>query len=188
MLQRIRTIHADSRQTYSVRRVTAMLQREWPCIGRRRVHRLMRSAGLQGRIWRRRSRTTQACTDAVAASDLVERCFERDQVDEVWIADSTYIQVQEGEGYLAVVMDLCSKRIVGHSLPRSYDVELMRTALRQTTSFRQAEGVIHHSDRGTVNTPAESVFATIKRELTVTDQLVSWREMRDRLNDYIERF
>ena len=108
MLQRVRTIHADSRQTYGVRRVTAMLQREWPCIGRRRVHRLIQSAGVQGRMWRRRSKTTQAGTDAVAASGLVERCFERDRVDEVWITDSTYIQ-----GYLAVVMDYCSKRIVG---------------------------------------------------------------------------
>ena len=215
LLQRIRTIHADSRQTYGVRRVTAMLQRECPSIGRRRVHRLMRSAGLQGRMWRRRLKTTQAGTDAVAASDLVERCFERERLDEVWVADSTYIRVQEGFGYLAVVMDLCSKRIVGRSFSRSHDAQLMRTALRQATSFRQADGVIHHSDRGTQyaselyrawcerhgiarsagrvgnsydNAPAESVFATIKRELPMTDQLVGWREMRDRLYDYIDRF
>ncbi len=118
--------------------VTAMFQREWPSIGRRRVHRLMRSAGLQGRMWHRRLKTTQAGTDGVAASDLVGRCFERDRLDEVWVADSTYIQVKEGFGYLALVMDLCSNRIVGRSFSRSHDAELMRTALRQNESVGNA--------------------------------------------------
>ena len=132
------------------------------------------------------------------------------------IADSTFIQVKEGFGYLAVVIDLCSKRIVGRSFSRSHDVKLLRTALCQATRFRQADCVIHHSDRGTQyaselyrawcerhgiarsigrvgnsyydNVPAESVFATIKRELPVTDQWVSWHEMRDRVNGYIDRF
>ena len=214
MLQRVRTIHADSRQNYGARRVTAMLQCEWPCIGRSRVHRLMQSAGVQGRMSRRRSKTTQAGTDAVAASDLVERCFERGRVDKVWIADSTISRSKRAKA-IWQEMDFCSKRIAGRSFSRSHDAELIRTALHQATSFRQAESVTHHCDRGSQytgelyrawcvghgivrlmgrvdnsydNVPAESVFATNKRELPVTDKSVSWREMRDRLYDYIDRF
>ncbi len=124
-------------------------------------------------------------------------------------------QLRKERAILEKAADLCSKRILGRSFSHSHDTELMRSALRQATSFRQASGMAHHSDRGSQctselyrvwrkhhgiarsmdrvgnsydNAPAESVIATIKRELPVTDQLVRWREARDALHDYIDRF
>ena len=174
----------------------------------------MRECGLVGRTWRRKMSTTVS-SGRSAPEDRVSRDFNRERLDELWVADSTYIRVQEGFGYLAVVMDACSRRIIGRSFSRSHDTELMLGALQQAASYRQAEGVIHHSDRGVQymsdsyrswcerhgieqsvgrignsydNAAAESVFATIKRELPVNGVLESFEGMRTKLYDYIDRF
>ncbi len=215
LLQRIRTIHADSGGRYGVRRVHAVLRREWPGIGRRRVHRLMRQAGLRGKMWRRRRSTTPSDRGQSAPQDQVARDFSRSQPDQWWVADSTYIRVPEGFGYLAVVMDACSRRLIGRHFSRTHDTQLMLTALHQAVSFRPPVGVIHHSDRGVQylsdqyrtyceqqgiqqsvervgnsydNAAAEAVFATIKRELSIGDRALSFHEMQCQWYDYIDRF
>ena len=208
LMRRIRAIHADSGGRYGVRRVAAMLRREFPGLGLRRVQRLMRAGALVGRSWRRKLTTTRS-DGRQAPEDRVSRAFNREQLDELWVADSTYVRVQEGFGYLAVVMDACSRRIIGRSFSRNHDTELMLGALRQ------ADGVVHHSERGVQylsdsyrlrceqhgikqsvgrvgnsydNAAAESVFATIKRELPVNGVLESFEGMRAKLYDYIDRF
>ncbi len=214
LMRRIRAIHADSGGRYGVRRVAAMLRREFPGLGLRRVQRLMRACGLAGRSWRRKM-TTTVPGGRCAPEDRVSRDFNRERLDELWVADSTYIRVKEGFGYLAVVMDACSRRIIGRSFSRSHDTELMLGALQQAVSYRQADGVVHHSDRGVQylsdsyrsrceqhgieqsvgrignsydNAAAESVFATLKRELPVNGVLESFEGMRTKLYDYIDRF
>ncbi len=190
---RMRTVHAGAKGSYGVRRMAMELRKqEWPLLGCRRVHRLMRADGLVGRQ------------------------FARGRLNELWVADSTYIRVREGFGYLALVTDACSRRIIGRQFGLCHDTELMLGALGQAVCSRPCDGVIHHSDRGVPylseryrsfcarhgvvqsvgrignsydNAMAESVFATLKRELLMEDDGgLGFEDMQWRLYDYIDGF
>ncbi|RZF23381.1 IS3 family transposase, partial [Paraburkholderia sp. UYCP14C] len=152
LLARIRTLHASSRGTYGAPRIHAQLAREGVHVGRKRVARLMRMAGLCGASRRRWPRTTRPRAGARRAPDLVRRHFSADAPNVLWVADATYIPTGEGFLYLAVVLDVFSRRIVGWAMSNhlytDLYTELMLRALDMALLQRRPEGVIHHSDQG----------------------------------------
>jgi len=117
-------------------------------VGRKRVARLMRAAGLQGVSRRRVCRTTTRDANGRPAPDLVERDFTADGPDRLWVADITYIPTWAGFLYLAVVLDAWSRRIVGWAMETHLRTELVLEALNMAIWRRRPDSVIHHSDQG----------------------------------------
>ncbi len=145
----IRAIHARSRGTYGAPRIHAELAAQGVRVGRKRVGRLMRAAGLRGVSRRRWPQTTVRDRQARPAPDLVGRHFTVDAPDRLWVADITYIPTAAGFLYLAVVVDAWSRRVVGWSMATHLQTELVVAALEMALGQRQPQGVIHHSDQGT---------------------------------------
>jgi putative transposase len=148
LLARIQAIHTRSRGTYGMPRIHFELTEQGVHVGRKRVARLMRLAGLCGVSRRRWITTTRRQPDARPAPDLVQRHFSADAPDRLWVADATYVPTGEGFLYLAVVLDVFSRRIVGWSMSCHLYTELMLRALDMALSQRRPDGVIHHSDQG----------------------------------------
>ena len=148
LTDRIRWIYLRSRSTYGAPRVYEELRDEGVRVGRKRVARLMRAAGLQGVSRRKRVRTTIRKPGVRPAPDLVKRDFTADHPDQLWVADITYIRTWAGFLYLAVVMDAYSRRIIGWSMANHLKAELVIDALQMAVQQRRPEGVVHHSDQG----------------------------------------
>jgi putative transposase len=148
LLHRIREIHAASYGTYGAPRVHAELRDQGIHVGRKRIARLMRRAGIAGISRRRRVRTTIRDDRARPAPDLVERDFSAGEPDRLWVADITYVPSRMGFLYLAVVLDAFSRRIVGWAMATHLRTELVLEALNMALSQRRPESVIHHSDQG----------------------------------------
>ena len=153
LVERIRLVHAESRGRYGEPRVTEQLARDGVVVNHKRVERLMAREGLQGRCGRRRMRTTIADPTKVPAADLVKRQFNRDELDQLWIGDATYIATDEGWLFLATVIDACSRRLLGWSITDHLRTELCLDALSAAVGTRGGKrnvaGVIFHSDHGT---------------------------------------
>ena len=193
LTERIRLLHAASDENYGSPNIHADLRDEGTRVGRKRVARLMKVAGLRG-ISRRRSFvvTTQRDRRQRPAPDLVNREFTADGPNQLWVADMTYIPTWAGFIYLAVVVDVWSRRIVGWSFSETMTSDLVLAALNMALELRKPEGVIHHSDQGSQytsiafgnrckemgvrpsmgtvgdaydNAMAESVFASLECEL-----------------------
>ncbi|MEY2233878.1 IS3 family transposase [Streptomyces sp. BF23-19] len=164
LTEQITIVHERSRGTYGAPRVHAVLRREGAGCGRRRVARLMRQAGLIGRHRRRRHRTTTPDPHAVTRPDLVLRDFRPDPaaLDTRWCGDITYIATEEGWLYLATVIDIASRRVVGWATADHLRTELVADALRNACRTRRPSGpVIFHSDRGCQYTSHElSILAS----------------------------
>ena len=153
---RIRVFHARSKGTYGAPRIQEDLREEGLRVGKKRVARLMKADGLEGVSRRKWVTTTTRDADARAAPDLVERCFSADAPDQLWVADITYIPTWAGFLYLAVVLDVFSRRIVGWSFAAGLGRELVLAALDMALEQRRpAGGVIHHSDQGSQYTSLE---------------------------------
>jgi putative transposase len=150
LTERIAEIHEDSLKSYGSPRVHAELRLADDIhVGRKRVERLMRRAGLSGQIKRRRGKTTIRVQGVRTAPDLVERDFNPTTVNRLWAADITYIRTWEGWLYLASVMDLYSRRIVGWALADHLRAELVVDALEMAVARRRPDaGLVHHSDQG----------------------------------------
>ena len=148
LTERIRTIHERSRGTYGAPRIHAELAAEGIHIGRKRVARLMRAAGLEGVSRRKGWKTTVRDRDARPAPDLVQRAFTAEGPDRLWVADITYIPTWAGFLFLAVVLDVWSRRIVGWAMETHLRTELVLEALSMAVWQRQPASVIHHSDQG----------------------------------------
>jgi transposase InsO family protein len=148
LLARIRTLHASSRGTYGAPRIHAQLRREGVHVGRKRVARLMGMAGLCGASRRHWKLTTRRRVGARRAPDLVRRHFSAEAANVLWVADATYVPTAEGFLYLAVVLDVFSRRIVGWAMSSHLYTELMLRALDMALAQRRPDGVIHHSDQG----------------------------------------
>lgn len=146
---RIAAIHARSRGTYGSPRIQAELAAEGTSVGRKRVARLMRAAGLEGVSRRRRMATTVRDGQGRQAPDLVERNFAASGPDRLWVADITYIPTWSGFLYLAVVLDAWSRRVVGWAMATHLRTELVLEALNMALGQRRPAEVIHHSDQGT---------------------------------------
>lgn len=213
----IRTVHRTTKKRYGAPKVHQELRAQGILCGKNRVGRLMREDGLRSKRSRLFRVTTQSDHAQPVAENHVERRFaleENRELDRVWAADITYVPTHEGWLYLAVVLDLASRRAIGWSIDRLLDrslvVRAMTMALRQR---RPLPGVVHHSDRGSQyasteyrdlltgngmsssmsragdcwdNAVAESFFATLKTELVVDAHWHTRREAKAALIEFIE--
>jgi putative transposase len=215
LLANIKAIHSTSRGTYGSPRVHAELRREGVACGRRRVRRLMRQVWLEGRHKKRWRKTTIPDPAAERAKDLIERHFGPcEELDRRYVGDITYIPTWEGWAYLATVIDLASRRVVGWALADHMRTELVNEALEMAfVTRRPVNGLIFHSDRGCQytsrdyadlarsngvllsvgtagecwdNAVAESFFATIKRELIDTRAWPTRAGLYAAIFEYIE--
>ena len=162
LIERIRAIHAASKGTYGAPRIHAELEAEGIHVGKKRVARLMRRAGLAG-VSRRKFVTTTVRDGARQAPDLVERNFTAERPNMLWVADITYIPTWAGFLYLAVALDAFSRRVVGWAMATSLHTQLVLDALNMALAARRPhaggvqgeKGVIHHSDHGSQYTSIE---------------------------------
>jgi putative transposase len=145
----IRRIWDENFQVYGARKVWRQLSREGIAVARCTVERLMRSLGLQGVVRGGKRRTTISRPQTDYPADLVKRQFSATRPNELWVADFTYVATWAGFVYVAFIIDVFSRRIIGWRVARSMRTELVLDALEQALWARSgAEGVIHHSDRG----------------------------------------
>ena len=210
----IAAIHRRSREAYGSPSIHAELADDHQIrVGRKRVARLMRQAGLRGATLRKYVVTTQSDPDAAKPIDLVERRFYADAPDRLWVADMTYIPTWSGWLYLAMVLDVYSRKIVGWAMDTNMRTELILDALQMAVTQRQPKSVIHHSDRGSQytstafgkrcqeagimpsmgsvgdaydNAMAESFFATLEREVLNRRRFKSQAEARMAIFEWIE--
>jgi transposase InsO family protein len=165
----IQAVHEESKGRYGAPRVHAVLRRRGHRHGRKRVARLMRQAGLQGRAAKRWKKTTIADPAGAARADAIRRDFTADaaQVNTRWCGDITYIPTWEGWLFLAIVLDIASRRVAGFALADHLRTELISDALANAVAARDPEpGVIFHSDRGCQYTSA--AFAELAGDCQVT--------------------
>lgn len=214
ILERIGAFHAASHGTYGSPRIHADLREVGVHVGRKRVTRLMRAAGIVG-VSRRRFVVTTTRDGARQAPDLVDRTFVADAPNTLWVADITYIPTWSGFLYLAVVLDVFSRRIVGWSMSTTLHTDVVLAALNMAVAQRKPERVIHHSDQGSQytslafgnrcreagvrpsmgsvgdaydNAMAESFFATLECELLARRRFKTQAEARMATFAFIEGF
>jgi putative transposase len=216
LLAQIRTVYGQSRRRYGSPRVHAELHSTGIRCGRKRVARLMRQDRLCARPRRRFKVTTQSEHSHPVPDNRLQRQFAVEAPDTCWAADITYLWTEEGWLYLAVLLDLCSRRIVGWSTSHRLEEGLTLRALDQALADRRpARGLLHHSDRGSQyasrayrqklahrgieasmsrrgncwdNAPVESFFSTLKTELFAGRVPRSRRQAQSELFEYIEVF
>lgn len=156
LLVHIRAIHRASRATYGYRRIYHQLREQGMMYSRHRIARLMRQAGLRVKSRRPCKVTTRANPRHPVADNLLDRDFQADQPDRKWVADITYIATDQGWLYLATVMDLFSRRIVGWSMQPRMKTDLVAEALKMALARRRTDaGLLHHSDHGRQFTSAD---------------------------------
>jgi len=149
LADKIRVIHKDNKEIYGSPRIHAELKDQGIKCSKNRVARIMRGVGIRSRIKRKFRATTDSRHSFPVAPNLLNQNFEVNKSNEVWVADITYIHTREGWLYLAVVMDLFSRRIIGWAMARHISRRLTLDALEMAISNRSdIKGVIHHSDRG----------------------------------------
>ena len=212
-MEKIRAIHERSRGTYGVPRIHFELATQGIHVSRKRVARLMRAAGLQGVSRRKGWKTTVRDREARPAPDLVEREFDAEGPDRLWVADITYIPTWAGFLFLAVVLDAWSRMVVGWAMATHLRTELVLEALNMAVAQRQPREVIHHSDHGCQytsvafgrrcreagvrpsmgsvgdcfdNAMCESFFATLECELLDRTRFRTQVEARLAVFDFIE--
>ena len=157
IVQQLRSLHAQSRGSYGRPRLTAALRQQGQRCSQARVGRLMRQQGLRGAMRRRfRVATTDSRHDLPIAPNRLAASAAPSGPNQVWVTDITYIATTEGWLYLAAVMDLYSRRIVGWAMADNLQTPLVTAALLQALGFRQPPpGLLHHSDRGCQYASAE---------------------------------
>jgi len=215
LITRIRAIHHGNKGVYGAPRIIGELRKEGIRTSQKRVARLMRAIGIAGCRPRRYKRTTVADLK-VDLTDLVQRSFAAAQPDHLWVADLTYIRTWEGWLYLAIILDCCSRRIVGWAMADHMRAGLTEQALRMAVGSRHpAPGLIHHSDRGSQymseayrglleanqirqsvsrpgdcwdNAVAESFFGTLKTELIYRHSWPTRGHATTAIFEYIEAF
>jgi putative transposase len=214
LLLQIRAAHAASYGTYGVPRIHAELRANGIRVGRKRIAGLMSAVGLAG-VSRRKFVTTTIRGDRRQAPDLVDRNFTAEKPDLLWVADITYVPTAAGFLYLGVVLDACSRRIVGWAMSTRLVTQLVLDALEMALATRRPNGVIHHSDQGSQytsiafgqrcreagvrpsmgsvgdaydNAMCESFFATLECELLDRRRFKSQAEARRAIFEFIEGF
>lgn len=213
---RIRAIHGEHKERYGSPRIHAELAADGEQVGRKRVARLMRENGLRARPKRHFKQTTDSGHKHPVAPNVLEQQFTTNRPNEAWVGDITYLWTLEGWAYLAVLIDLYSRRVVGWALRKSLSRELAIAALSKALLQRRPEpGLIHHTDRGCQyasgdyqallehsgivcsmskagccwdNAVAESFFGTLKKELVHGCLFVTRTEAYDAISDYIENY
>jgi putative transposase len=166
----IRAEFSASRNTYGSRRIQVALKRKTVPCGRHRVARLMRLAGLQARPRRKRPPiTTQRAPGVVPAPNRLNQEFAATLPDQKWVCDFTFIQTGEGWLYLAVVLDLFSRRVIGWAMRDCRDTALVEAALHMALDDRQPKpGLLHHSDQGCQYTASAYLDCLIAAQATLS--------------------
>jgi putative transposase len=217
LLVDIRRVHAQHRERYGAPRIHAELRAEGHAISRKRVARIMRQHGIQARAPRRyRVCTTDSKHSLPVAENLLDQNFGPNRPDQVWLADITYIPTGEGWLYLAVILDLFTRKVVGWAMRDHMRTELTIAALTMAIQRRRpGAGLIHHSDRGSQyaagdyrdilqaaaivrsmsrkgncwdNAPMESFFGTLKTELVHHSEYPNRDAARRDLFAYVEGY
>jgi transposase InsO family protein len=217
LVEKIRRVHEQSRGTYGSPRVYQELKAQGQSVCQNTVARLMKDNGIRSVTHRRfRLRTTDSSHAHPVAPNVLDRNFRQDLPDKAWCADITYVPTQEGWLYLACVIDLCSRRIVGWSMADHLRAELCTEALAMAIARRKpGEGLLHHSDRGVQyacgeyrklleehgiqcsmsnrgdcwdNAPMESFFKTLKSELVYQQEYKTREQAARSIFQYIEVF
>ncbi len=206
----------EHRRVYGARRLTAEIRDRGQRWNRKRVARLMRIGGIEGIHRRRRGKYGRRTASTATAADLVERNFTAPAPDQLWVADITYLRTWEGFLYLAVVIDACTRKVVGWAMADHLRTELVLDAVGMALFGRKpAPGLVHHSDRGSQytsyefgktlrssgllasmgrvgsafdNAMAESFFATLKAELVYRRAWPTRHELEMEVFSYIEGF
>jgi len=210
---RIRQIFLKSKKTYGTRRIVRELRKENIRLGRRRVARLMRELGLRPKQARKFKATTDSAHRYPVAPNLLERDFAPDAPDRVWCGDITYVWTREGWLYLAVLIDLYSRRVVGWAMSSRITKELTLCALKMAVwQRRPAPGWIQHTDRGSQyaahayrdalieagarcsmsrkgdcwdNAPSESFFASLKKEALFEESFATREQAHAAIIEYV---
>ena len=166
--QEIQRIHQASRQTYGSPRIHAALIAKGFQVGRQRVVRLMKKLGIGAHKKRKFKATTDSEHDLPIAQNILGRNFTTTEPDQAWVADMTYIWTTEGWLYLAVIIDLFSRRVVGWSMAEHMRTELVLTALEAALGQRvpSQTGLVFHSDRGSQYASRDYQDALLKADIT----------------------
>jgi transposase InsO family protein len=211
---RLHAFHKASRQRYGAPRLHEDLRGAGERVSRKRVSRLLREEGLKARTRRKFRCTTDSKHSFPIADNLLGRNFTSEAANKAWVTDITFLHTAQGWLYLAVVLDLFSRRVVGWAADENIDRHLALAALKMATGKRRPDaGLIHHSDRGSTyaandyraalkadgitcsmsrkgdcwdNAVAESFFATLKREMDDADNLQTRAMGVERISSYIE--
>ena len=215
LLQHIQQIYQHSRRLYGSPRIHAALKRQGVRCSRKRVARLMQQAGIHSlRQGRRHIRTTDSNHRLPVAPNRLNRQFQADQPNRKWVADFTYVRTDEGWLYLAAVLDLFSRRLVGWAMSARADEDLVESALQMAFARRQLNGdLLHHSDRGSQyaashyahllaqqgiivsmsrkgecydNAVIESFFRTVKAECVYLTHYPTRQQARQSLFEFLE--
>ena len=212
----VRAAHAASRGRYGSPRVHEALRRQGRRVSRKRVEKRMRELGLVGRRPKRFRRTTEANASDAVAPNLLDRRFRWERPNQAWVGDITYVWTSAGWCYLAILIDLATRAIVGWAVSEQCDTALALRALDAAVARkRPGPGLLHHTDRGSTytsgdyqkrleafgmvvsmsrrgncwdNAVAESTFASIKAELLHGWRPPDMRELSSALLLYIESF
>jgi putative transposase len=216
LIEKIKIIHGESRQTYGSPRIHAELVGVGTPCSRKRVARLMRCEGIQAKMKKRFKVTTRVNPKAEAAPNLLQQDFSAFNTNKRWVADITYVATMEGWLYVAAVMDLFSRRIVGLAMNDRMTADLVSDAVKQAITHRRPEtGLLHHSDRGCQytslsfqqllkinditmsmsgtdncfdNAAMESFFHTLKTEHIYFEGYRTREEAKQSIFEYIEVF
>ena len=209
----IARIHRKSRRRYGRPRICEELRREGFRVGSERVRRIMRELSLEGRSGRLRSSNAPKLGRRSASPNLINRNFDIERCGHVWVGDITQVRVKGNWHYLAVVINLSSRRVVGWNVSAVPDASLATRALKHATrGHKRLPGLIFHSDQGQQylstrfrdqlrilgihqsmsrrgncwdNAVAESFFATLKKELTSLKRCTSTQQLRIEVADYV---
>lgn len=216
LLVEIRRIHCESRQAYGSLKVWKELKRRGVICGKNRVARLRKLNGIEAKRRRRFVVTTRSKRAVITVGNILNRCFTAHRPNTVWVGDVTFIATRHGWLYLAMLMDLYSRKIIGWSMSERIDKQLVLNALNMAVVRRGvSSNVLHHTDQGAIylsdeytgklnahgmvqsvsrrgdcydNAVAESFFSTLKNELLVGRTFQSRDEARREIFDYIEVF
>lgn len=215
-LTALSALHEESRKLYGSPRLWQRARQHGLSLGRHATARVMRMGGLVGRSWRTAKARRRLATVSHVAENTLDRCFSPAAPNEVWVADITQVATRQGPMYLAVVIDLFARRVIGHATAGQMHTELPLQALRMAVGQRRPpRGLLHHSDQGSQytsaiyqaelarhgirprmsrrgecwdNAVAESFFSTLKCEIGMPRRYPSIEEARHVMFEYIEVF
>ena len=217
LLLELRLLEVATRHRYGSPRMHRELRDRGWWVNRKRVEKLMKTHGIRARRHSHRVCTTRPDPSLPVAPNLLNQQFHFDEINRAWVGDVTYIPTRDGWLYLAIIMDLCSRKIIGWATGERNDRELARRALHMAFRNRRMErgGLIHHTDRGSPyasgdytgdlthrgilpsmsrsgncydNAPAESFMSTLKRELVPLEGYSTREEAHRAIFEYIEGF
>jgi transposase InsO family protein len=216
LLQHIKTAHESSRGTYGSLRIQAVLKSRGIHAGKHRIARLMRKHGIRAKMNRRFKVTTHSKHNLPVMENKLQQNFKAEAINQKWVSDISYISTHEGWLYIAVILDLFSRKVIGLAMAERMTQELVITSFRQALGRRRTSlGLIHHSDRGSQyaslqfqellkkqgvicsmsakgncydNAVAESFFHTLKTELVYQTYYQTRQQAKESIFEYIEGF